>query len=319
MTNLSLLLKKYQGKIDFLDLELIIARVLKKSREFVLSHPEKSVSRKQETVIEKLVNRRIKHEPLAYILGEKEFYGLKFKVDKNTLIPRPETEMLVELVTCNLKPKTQKNNLTIIDIGTGSGNIIIAIASQLFLSCHSCESRNPEKKEFTGSRIPCLPAGRKCGMTFFGIDISKQALQVAKQNAKLNKVDKKIKFLKGNLLEPILKNKKYLIPDTQYFIVANLPYLSQEIYSSTPETVKKYEPKSALFSPKDGLKHYEELLNQVKKIKYEIRNTKYEIRKEISPEQKAKLPKIIQKYLPGSKTDFFKDLTGRWRVCWIKI
>src|SRR4030042_6261656 len=98
MSSIQYLLKKYAAEIDSLDIELIIARSLKKSREFVLSHPEYKLSEYQVLSIKYYVSQRIKHKPLAYILGEKEFYGLKFKVNKNVLIPRPETEILAELV-----------------------------------------------------------------------------------------------------------------------------------------------------------------------------------------------------------------------------
>src|SRR4030042_3986448 len=138
MSSIQYLLKKYAAEIDSLDIELIIARSLKKSREFVLAHPEYKLSEYQVSSIKYYISQRIKHKPLAYILGEKEFYGLKFEVSKNVLIPRPETEILVEHVISNLKSVIRKNKKIIIaDIGTGSGNIIISLAKQLFLNCHS--------------------------------------------------------------------------------------------------------------------------------------------------------------------------------------
>ena len=283
MLTISSLLKKYQGRIDFLDLELIIAHVIKKNREFVLSHPEKSATRKQESMINEMVMKRIKHEPLAYILGEKEFYGNKFKVNKNTLIPRPETEMIVDLVLEKIKNK--KNNTKIIDVGTGSGNIIISISKQT------------------------------TDYELFGTDTSKKALTVAKQNAKINKVEKKIKFLHGNLLEPIIKSKIYNLKATSLIITANLPYLSPEIYKSCSKDIKKYEPKSALISQKEGLWYYEELLKQI--VAYHLSSVTCFL--EISPEQKTKISKLIKKYFPSSKITFHKDISGRWRVCEIEF
>ncbi|MCX6762115.1 MAG: peptide chain release factor N(5)-glutamine methyltransferase [Candidatus Moranbacteria bacterium] len=303
MATIQTILAKYRPKIDSLDLELIIAHELKKSREFVLTYPEKTVNGKQEAEIRKLLNKRLRNEPLAHILGHKEFYGLDFKVTRDTLIPRPETEMLVELA---LRKKQETRNLPtgqagkkqvmyIVDVGTGSGNIIISIAKAI-------ESKN------------LLHAS--CYM-LYGTDISEKALKIAKYNAKKNNVDKKIKFLHGNLLEPLLKNTKYQIPDTKYIILANLPYLSKKIYSATAPNVKNFEPKSALYSPKAGLEHYKKLLKQIK-----ILNTKYQIPNtilELSPEQKNPITILVKKILPSAKIEFKKDLAGKWRVCVIEL
>jgi len=279
MKTLAEIQKEYFKKIDHLDLDLIIANVIKKPREFVLTHLEYEPTGAQLAKIRTFIQRRAKHEPLAYILGHKEFYGLNFKVTPSTLIPRPETELLVELTIQETKNKKQKTNL--IDVGTGSGSIVITLAK--FLT-------SDVQKGHT--------------MSFRGIDVSVEALKIARQNAKLNLVSKKIKFVHGNLLDKI-KNLNDSI------IIANLPYLSKEVYNATLPNVKKYEPKSALFSPHEGLQHYEELLEQIAKL-----NPKdCTIFLEISPEQKIKLPKIIKTFLPEAKIEFTKDLAGKWRVC----
>ncbi|MDZ4384789.1 MAG: HemK/PrmC family methyltransferase [Candidatus Moranbacteria bacterium] len=173
--------KEYFKKLDYLDLELIIAHALKKSREFVASHPEYELSGARLAAIQSFVVRRAKHEPLAYILGHKEFYGFDFKVTPNTLIPRPETESLVEDVLRHLQA-ADRGQKTVIDIGTGSGNIIISLARIL----------SDSKFQIPNSK-------------FYGIDISKEALRIAKHNAKSNGVSEKIKFLHGNLLEPMFE------------------------------------------------------------------------------------------------------------------
>lgn len=289
---------KYSQKIDRLDLELIIAHAIRKSREFVLAHPEYQIPPACNAKFEKLIQRRINHEPLAYIFGEKEFYKMKYKVKKNVLIPRPETELMVDLVLHKIKNGTwnKKNKIIIADIGTGSGNIIISIAKQL------------KNFEFLISNFK-----------FFGIDISKKVLAVARQNAKTHKLDKKITFLHGNLLEPI---KKIPTPKSQFsnlIITANLPYLSPKIYSSCCQDIKKYEPKSALISQADGLAHYERLLKQLQNIKQKYSMLRASCFMEISPEQKAKILKIIKKYFPKSKINFHKDLSRRWRLCELEI
>lgn len=276
MTTIKDILKIYHSQIDYLDLELLIAHELKKSREFVLAHPEHRLTPGQKSKVESLIKRRLKHEPLAYILGHKEFFGLDFKVDRHTLIPRPETELMVEEVL-KLKPK----NKTLVDVGTGSGNIIIALAKNI------------------------SPANE-----FYATDISAAALKIARQNARLHKVDKKIRFFKGSLLAPILKSTNYKLKTTDLIILANLPYLSKKIYAATGPNVKKFEPRSALFSPHDGLEHYEKLLLQIKNHKINPL-----IFLEISPEQKPKITTLIRSILPAAKPEFFRDLAGKWRLC----
>jgi len=301
------ILNKYSKKLDRLDLELIIAYVLGKNREFVLSHPEYKLKKTQITNLKSQISRRINHEPLAYILGEKEFYGLKFKVNKNTLIPRPETEMMVTLAIKKiLDTKYGILDTKIIDVGTGSGNILISLA-------HRLEHRS------------CLPAmlriAKQVGnkYKFYGIDIHGKALAVAKQNAKIHRLDKKIKFLRGNLLNPIISNLKFISHNSKLIILANLPYLSPEIYFSCSKDIKKYEPKSALTSQKEGLAHYEKLFKQIIGLKQKCSMLHALCLMEISPEQKEKITKLIRKYFPKAKMKFYKDLSRRWRICELKI
>ncbi len=296
-TTIKDIFEKYKGRVNYLDLELLIANAIKKSREFVLTHPEYSLNNFQFSIFNFQIKRRINHEPLAYILGHKEFYGLDFKVNKNTLIPRPETELLVELTLKKIQnTKYQMPNTAIIDIGTGSGNIITSIAKAM------------ENFQFPISNFQ-----------FFGVDTSKKALDIAKYNARKNKVNKKIKFLKGNLLEPFSKIQatNYKLQNT--VILANLPYLSKKIYASASIDVKKYEPKSALFSKNDGLNHYEKLLKQIKKNRLSNPNSQISALLEISPEQKNKLQNITEKIFPEAKITFHKDLSRRNRVCELEL
>lgn len=180
--------------------------------------------------------------------------------------------------------KSKPRNNIIVDIGTGSGNIIIALAKKL--------------KDAEG---------------FIAIDISEKALRVAKQNAKIHAVNRKIKFLKGDLLSPIISNLQ-LVTGKRIVIVANLPYLSKSIYASAPPSVRKFEPRMALLSGRDGLANYKKLFLQIKLlvINYELRVTTFI---EISPEQKKKLGKLARDIFPAAKIAFYKDLAGKWRIC----
>lgn len=279
--------------------QLILAHILKKSREYVLTYPEIRLKKSQKLRFGELLRRRKNHEPLAYILGHKDFYGLEFKVTPDTLIPRPETEMLIEEgfgVLSKVLSSTLLNKVTLVDVGTGSGNIIISIASEM------------KKNKFPFSDCH-----------FFASDISQKALRVAKHNAKKHNLEKNIKFIQGNLLEPIIKNESrstFHVPRLM-IILANLPYLSKKIYSSAMPDVKNFEPKSALYSPLEGLAHYEKLFGQMKKL--EAKSYKLKAILEFSPEQKTKLQKLIKKHFPSAKMEFKKDLAGKWRMAVVEM
>ncbi|OGF28565.1 protein-(glutamine-N5) methyltransferase, release factor-specific [Candidatus Falkowbacteria bacterium RIFOXYC2_FULL_47_12] len=225
-----------------LDAELLLSFVLNKSREYILAHPEINLTKKQIAKYHDLIKQRAKHVPLAYLMKEKEFYGRLFYVDKRVLVPRPETELLVDetkRVLRNPIPRYrgigfQDERTVIVDVGTGSGCIIVTLAKEL-------------KSQKT--------------INFFASDISKDALAVARKNARLHGVADKIKFLHGNLLEPILKNKKFVFHNSSFVICANLPYLTPTQIKNSP-TIKR-EPKLALCAGKDGLKYYRELAKQL--------------------------------------------------------
>ena len=285
---------KYSSEVDFLDLELIIAHVLKKPREFVLAHPEYKIPKFKIKNLKLKISGRMRGEPLAYILGEKEFYGLKFKVNKNVLIPRPETEILVDLALNNIQQSTNNKKIIIADIGTGSGNIIISVAcSMKHIACNKIK--------------------------YYATDISLKALNVARQNANIYRVDKKIKFFRGNLLRPVLKMLSVASGASSVIILANLPYLSPAIYRSSQISVRIYEPKNALLAGYSGLFYYKELIRHIKRLKDMRSMFQATCFMEISPEQKKLFYNLIKKYFPGAIVKFHKDLSGRTRVCEFSI
>lgn len=331
------LLKKHKIPNPHFEAEILLSYILKKPREFLLAHPEFEARRSQVMCYELCVTRRIKGEPIAYLAGHKEFYGLDFFVNKNVLIPRPETEMMVEEafhITHNSKP------VTFIDIGTGSGCVIISLCKQL-LSC-GC---------------PQLRSAR-----FFGIDISKPALAVALKNAKLHGVNKRIKFLYGDLLKLILKNcggrvlcgktlleqnpkhLKYLNnPKYPIIITANLPYLTPAQVKNSPSI--QYEPRLALTAGPDGLKYYRRLFKQIKRFHRILpsfssgiggfsrparlkpcepglkpgRSARFTILCEIDPSQAVKIKQLVKKELLDANVEIKKDLSGRNRLAIISV
>lgn len=157
-------------ELPHLDAAVLLALVTKKPKIFIYAHDEKPLAGQAWQRYQQLIHRRTKHEPVAYLIGVKEFYGRKFVVNKNVLIPRPETELLIEEV------KKIHADL-IIDVGTGSGAIAVTLALE--------------------TKRPVIAIDRSCA-----------ALNIAKQNARRHHADQKIKFISGDLLTPIKKKLK---------------------------------------------------------------------------------------------------------------
>src|SRR3989344_361991 len=275
-----------------LDAEVLLSYVLKKSKEYLYINPKKYLVHTQVRTYLKLINKRVQGWPVADLTNQKEFYGLKFYVDKNVLIPRPETEGLVEHVLEHIK---NMSGLKILDIGTGSGNIIISIARR------NVPKNVPTKQSIIRSPRPDK-SGLAMGNKFFASDVSSKTLIVAKKNTKRHKV--KITFKQGDLLNP-WKNKHFDI------IVANLPYLAQETDHST-----KFEPQNALIAEKKGLALYEKLFRQLSSPLYPHPSTLF---LEIGYKQAQQIKKLAKKFLPASETKIYKDLSDRDRYAIISL
>jgi release factor glutamine methyltransferase len=213
------IIKKYQNSIGRIDAELLLVHILKKNREFVFTHSDQKINLLQKIKFIYLVKKRKIGYSVAVIVGHKEFFNLDFEVNKYTLIPRPETEVMVEKVL-----KIINLESTLIDVGTGSGCIPIAIAKNSI----------PKK--------------------IIAIDISKKALKVAKKNAIKHNV--KIKFIASNLLNKITTIPKNTI------ITANLPYLTEKQFQEEKSIQK--EPKKALIAKNSGLEFYKKLFKKLK-------------------------------------------------------
>jgi release factor glutamine methyltransferase len=176
------------------------------------------------------VKRRAAGEPVAYLVGHKEFYSLKFKVTSATLIPRPETEHLIvaALEVC----KGYEKPIRIIDVGTGSGCIAVTMATQLDQDC-----------------------------VVAATDISLDALAVARENAEAHEVDSKIRFYEGDLLEALPEGSKPV-----HLIVSNPPYIGRCEVDTVEATVKDFEPDAALFAGEQGTEIIERLIPQAEKM-----------------------------------------------------
>ena len=194
-----------------LDSEILLSRSLKISRENILVNLNRKISKKNFNYFKKLIERRKKNEPIAYIVGYKEFWKRKFKVNNDVLIPRPDTEFMVE-ESLRLIPKNC--SLNILDIGTGSGCIILSILK--------------ERKKCYG----------------VALDISKKALNVAKFNAKIQQIKNRIKFVNSDIDKFCLG--KYDI------ILSNPPYIKNSDIRYLEKDINFYEPKIALRGGFDG-------------------------------------------------------------------
>ena len=206
------------------DAELLLLHTLQIPRVTLIAHPDEELNANQRTAYEDSIARRLHHEPIQYITGQQEFYGLTLKVTPAVLIPRPETEHLVEAV---LKLLPANEPLKIADIGTGSGAIAIALAAHL-----------PQA-------------------AITALDISAEALAIATANAHEHKVVDRIRFLQSDLLSA-------LNPEAETFdaIVSNPPYVAEADRETLHPQVRDHEPATALFAGKTGLDIYRRLVPQ---------------------------------------------------------
>lgn len=187
--NVSSWLKKTKSEIDSLDAELLLLAILHESeRSFLVSHDDMELFQNDLDVLDRLVQLRKRGMPLAYILGEKEFYGRKFKVDRDVLVPRPESEEIIEIVKKLVEKEYKDKEIRILDVGTGSGCLGISLSLEI-----------PSAKVVAS-------------------DISQEALKVAAENA--IDLGARVEFVQSDLLEKFAGEKFD-------FIVANLPYLDE--------------------------------------------------------------------------------------------
>jgi release factor glutamine methyltransferase len=204
--------------------ELLLAHALGISRAGLLARLADPIDKAQAARFAAMVARRAQREPIAYILGHKEFYGLDLIVDRRVMIPRPETELLVELALSALKSVAHPMPV-VADVGTGSGAIVFAMALQAGLA------------------------------RFVATDISPDALTVAQLNARRLNLQNRVELLVGDLLAPLKERLD--------IVTANLPYIPRRRLDQLPREIGHYEPRLALDGGPDGLEVIRRLLSQV--------------------------------------------------------
>jgi release factor glutamine methyltransferase len=204
-----------------LNSELLLTSILNCKRLDLYLSFERPLQKNEIDIYRELLKRRSTFEPLQYIIGKVEFYGLEFEVNPSVLIPRPETELLVEAVIELLK---KHESPSILDIGSGSGNISIALAKN-------------------------IPACK-----IVGLDISEEAIETAKRNAKLNEVENQLMFVKKNILNGLeIGENKFDV------VVSNPPYISAAEFLNLDPELRLYEPRFALTDENDGLSFYRKI------------------------------------------------------------
>ena len=215
------ILKNSKIKSPRLDCEMLMSKVLNKSRSYILLNLNKNLKKEKLNDFTNLIKKRSKGEPIAYLIGKKEFWNYEFDIKEGILIPRPDTELIVEQV---LKLTKSKSKLRILDIGTGSGCIILSILK--------------ERKDFKG----------------IGIDISKKCIDICKINTFNLNLTNRVKFFKSNVDNFV---------DAKYdLILSNPPYINKVDLKCLDKDVIDYEPKSSLDGGLDGLSEIRKIIKK---------------------------------------------------------
>lgn len=268
--------KKLPVENPRLDAQLLLSYVLNKDRSYLYTYPEQELDVHLENAWHALLARRALGEPVAYLVGSKEFYGLEFQVDRRVLIPRPETELLVEAALDICRQRLEQGQTPVIaDIGTGSGAIPISVA------IHE-------------PRLPYL----------YAIDISSDALAVTRLNCAHHHVTSRVRLLQGDLLAPL--------PEAVDLLLANLPYVGTHEQHTLLPDVLDYEPHLALFSGPAGLDLLHRLLEEARRDQ-KLRPGAI-LLLEIGYQQQEPLTQLAQTIWPQARVTCLRDYASWDRI-----
>lgn len=258
-----------------LDAEVLLAESLGMDRVGLYTHFDQPLQPRELTRFKKLIQRRLAREPLAYIVGKREFWSLTFKVTADVLIPRPETEVLVaEALQVLVDAKRPTRSWRILEIGTGSGAVSIALAKELPLA------------------------------SLVATDLSGKALAIARENALGYGVQERIQFLQGDLFAPLEEGSQFEL------ILSNPPYVPRSHFASLAPEVRDFEPRVALDGGKDGLAFFRRALPRVG----EFLQPEGWFLAEIGAGQDPEVRKIAAENPDLDAFDFIPDLAGIKRV-----
>ena len=218
-------LKKNNIKTALLDSEILMSKVLKKDRTNILLNLEKVISDKDYVYFRELISSRLRNKPIAYLTGKKSFWKYEFEINDKVLIPRPDTELIIEQV---LKIYKNKSNINFLEVGVGSGCIILSILK--------------EKKSFLGK----------------GIDLSKDCINLCKNNAFKLKVNDRLKLIKSDIDN--FSSGKYDL------VISNPPYVKKLDLNKLDKDVINYEPRLALDGGLDGLSKIRKIIKKTSEL-----------------------------------------------------
>ncbi|MBI5491567.1 MAG: peptide chain release factor N(5)-glutamine methyltransferase [Deltaproteobacteria bacterium] len=219
-------LKKNKAPDPEVEAEFLLSHVLDCKRHELYLSPRRVLSGDEEARLRSYMEKRARREPAQYIVGEAEFRGLRFKVTRATLIPRPETELLVD-EALDAAGRLKAESLTAVDLCTGSGCIAVSLAKELARSI------------------------------VYATDISEAALDVARENARANGVADRVRFLQGDLFGPL---SGLGVEGRAGLIISNPPYVSKKDMEDLAPEIKDYEPEAALYGGEDGLDFYRKII-----------------------------------------------------------
>ncbi len=289
-------LRKAGVDSPMLDAEILLAFCVNVPKTWLFSHFADTLKTHQEEAFFQFVKRREDREPVAYLIGKKAFYGRDFLVDRNVLIPRPETETLIELAITYLADRDPERTL-VADLGTGSGAIAVTLAAE--------------------TQLPVI-----------AVDVDENAVEIARKNASVLVPETAVDFQVGNLAEPIIRIFKTIrgqtnvqtssvYPFKTLVLTANLPYLS-EVRMDNLQAEVRHEPELALRAGADGLDAYWSLFRQLRDDR-KILPRELIIFIEIDPEQQQAAEKLILHNFPSATLNAHQDLHGDVRVIEIHI
>ncbi len=258
-----------------LDAELLLCHTLGKDRAWLLAHIREAVDEQHRELFKQAVDRRALREPLQYIVGKQEFWGLDFMVTQDVLIPRPETELIIETALTLVPNKDAR--FTILDLCTGSGCIAVSLA-----------------KELASARI-------------FASDKSEKALDVARENARRNGVADRVRFLEGDLFGSL---EELDLRGRVDIMVSNPPYVPSEEYSELQPEVRDHEPRMALLAGQNGTEVHQRIIDEAP----EFLRSEGALIMEMGMGQAEALVQMIRENSTFNKPDVLKDLAGIERV-----
>jgi release factor glutamine methyltransferase len=276
-----------QSNTSQLDVEILLTHVLGKKKSYLYAHQEEIVSSSKEKEFLKLINKRVKRTPIAYLINKKEFYGLDFYVDENVLIPRPETEQLVEMVIKEASrfidaESGKRKPVRLIDLGTGCGNIGIAVVYEVL-------KRGLNKK---------------CKFEIYLTDISGKALKVAKRNFK--KLIKQLQDIRVYFVKADLFDDMQCCFD---IVVSNPPYIPEKDIEYLDPNVRDHEPHVALSGGVGGF----EIIKRLIKESIGHLTPEGTLLFEMHERHPNKIKYYLEESFPKWKAKFYKDCFGMWR------